>query len=64
VKSLNSNDTHVIKLGKYIELEPDVLLNGTIYTDMYKLKPAQENFEKQKTQNLRQKEQIIEKKTF
>ena len=40
MKSPNPNDQKVIKIGKYIEQEADVLLNGKIYTDLYKLKPG------------------------
>jgi hypothetical protein len=32
----------VIKIGKYVEQEADVLLNGKIHTDTYKLKPGTE----------------------
>jgi hypothetical protein len=42
VKSPNPNDAKVIKIGKYVEQEADILLNGKIHTDQYKLKPGTE----------------------
>ena len=40
VKSPNPNDMNKVKIGNSMELEPDILCNGNIYTPGYKLKHA------------------------
>lgn len=56
VKSPNPNDAKVIKIGQYVEQEADVLLNGKIHTDFYKLRPGQETLNEKERRALMQTE--------
>lgn len=56
VKSPNPNDAKVIKIGKYVEQEADVLLNGNIHTDHYKLRPGKESLNEKERRALAQTE--------
>jgi hypothetical protein len=46
----------VIRIGKYVEQEADVLLNGKIHTDSYKLKPGTEVLNEKERKALAQTE--------
>ena len=46
----------MIRIGKYVEQEADVLLNGKIHTDSYKLKPGTEVLNEKERKTLAQTE--------